>query len=119
GGLDALKRGRRASARARAGEEGQPHPRSCVMPLVSVTPNSVEETRAILASTAIAKDHPSLSIVVRDEPRVRSGRIDASVMAHPIDQQNHPAPCELVVLRVQGAAGAHLAALVDPLLVSG
>ena len=117
--LSALNRVRQSFARAEAGEEGLPHPRNCVMTLVSVAPNSVEETRAILASTAIAKDHPSLSIVVRDEPRVRSGRIDASVMAHPIDQQNHPAPCELVVLRVQGAAGAHLAGLVDPLLVSG
>ena len=117
--LNALNRVRHSFARAEAGEEGQPHPRNCVMTLVCVAPNSVEETRAILASTAIAKDHPSLAIVVRDEPRVRSGRIDASVMAHPIDPQNNPAPCELVVLRVQGAAGAHLAGLVDPLLVSG
>jgi len=117
--LNALNRVRHSFARAEAGEEDQPHPRNCVMTLVSVAPNSVEETRAILASTAIAKDHPSLAIVVRDEPRVRSGRIDASVMAHPIDPQNNPAPCELVVLRVQGAAGAHLAGLVDPLLVSG
>ncbi len=117
--LDALNRVRHGFARAEAGDEEQPHPRNCVMTLVSVTPNSVEETRAILASTAIAKHHPSLSIVVRDEPRIRAGRIDASVMVHPVDQQNHPAPCELVVLRVQGAAGAHLAGLVDPLLVSG
>ena len=117
--LAALNRVRHAFAREEAGEEGLPHPRNSVMTLVSVAPNSVEETRAILASTAIARQHPSLSIVVRDEPRVRSGRIDASVMAHPVDQQNHPAPMELVVLRVQGAAGAHLAELVDPLLVSG
>jgi len=117
--LNALNRVRHSFARAEAGEEDQPHPRNCVMTLVAVAPNSVEETRAILACTAIAKDHPSLAIVVRDEPRVRSGRIDASVMAHPVDQQNSPAPCELVVLRVQGAAGAHLAGLVDPLLVSG
>lgn len=117
--LNALNRVRHSFARAEAGEEGLPHPRNSVMTLVSVAPNSVEETRAILASTAIAKDHPSLSIVVRDEPRVRSGRIDASVMAHPIDEQNNLAPVELVVLRVQGAVGAHLAGLVDPLLVSG
>jgi len=117
--LSALNRVRHSFARAEAGDEDQPHPRNCVMTLVAVAPNSVEETRAILACTAIAKDHPSLAIVVRDEPRVRSGRIDASVMAHPVDQQNSPAPCELVVLRVQGAAGAHLAGLVDPLLVSG
>ena len=118
--LDALNRVRHSFARAEAGDEDQPHPRNCVMTLVSVAPNSVEETRAILASTAIATHHPSLSIVVRDEPHVRAGRIDASVMAHPLDSQLHtPVPCELVVLRVQGAAGSHLAGLVDPLLVSG
>lgn len=117
--LSALTRVRLGFAHAEAGDTGLPHPRNCVMTLVSVAPNSVEETRAILASTAIARHHPSLAIVVRDEPRVRAGRIDASVMVHPVDQQNHPAPCELVVLRVQGAAGSHLAGLVDPLLVSG
>src|SRR5436190_17037745 len=104
--LDALNRVRHSFARAEAGEEGQPHPRNCVMTLVSVAPNSVEETRAILASTAIATHHPSLSIVVRDQPHVRAGRIDASVMAHPVDSKlNTPVPCELIVLRVQGAAG--------------
>jgi glucose-6-phosphate dehydrogenase assembly protein OpcA len=118
--LGALNRVRKTFARAEAGDEEHPHPRDCVMTLVSVAPNSVEETRAILASTAISTHHPSLAIVVRDEPRVRAGRIDASVMVHPIDGQfDRPAPCELVVLRVQGAAGTHLAALVDPLLVSG
>jgi glucose-6-phosphate dehydrogenase assembly protein OpcA len=117
--LAALNHVRHTFAHAEAGDEGLPHPRNCVMTLISVAPNSVEETRAIVTSTAVATQHPSLAIVVRDEPRIRSGRIDASVMVHPVDQQNHPAPCELVVLRVQGAAGAHLAALVDPLLVSG
>ena len=118
--LDALNRVRHSFARAEAGDQDHPHPRNCVMTLVSVAPNSVEETRAILASTAIATHHPSLSIVVRDQPHVRAGRIDASVMAHPVDSQlNQPVPCELVVLRVQGAAGSHLAGLVDPLLVSG
>ncbi len=118
--LGALNRVRHSFARAEAGDQDHPHPRNCVMTLVSVAPNSVEETRAILASTAIATHHPSLSIVVRDEPHVRAGRIDASVMAHPVDSQlNQPVPCELVVLRVQGAAGSHLAGLVDPLLVSG
>ena len=118
-GLAALERVRHTIACAEAGDQEHPHPRNCVMTLVSVAPNSVEETRAILASTAIATHHPSLSIVVRDEPHVRAGRIDASVMAHPVDQSNTPLPCELVVLRVQGAAGSHLAGLVDPLLVSG
>ena len=118
--LNALNRVRKTFARAEAGDDEHPHPRNCVMTLVSVAPNSVEETRAILASTAISTHHPSLAIVVRDEPHVRAGRIDASVMAHPIDGQlERPAPCELIVLRVQGAAGTHLAALVDPLLVSG
>ena len=118
--LGALNRVRHSFARAEAGDQDHPHPRNCVMTLVSVAPNSVEETRAILASTAIATHHPSLSIVVRDQPHARAGRIDASVMAHPVDTQlNAPVPCELVVLRVQGAAGAHLAGLVDPLLVSG
>ncbi len=118
--LQALNKVRRSFAQAEATEGDHPRPRNCVMTLVAVAPNSVEETRAILASTAIATHHPSLAIVVRDEPHVRAGRIDASVLAHPMDSQhNAPAQCELVVLRVQGAAGAHLAALVDPLLVSG
>ena len=118
--LSALNKLRRTFAHSEADDRDHPHPRNCVMTLVSVAPNSVEETRAILASTAIATHHPSLSIVVRDQPHVRAGRIDASVMAHPVDSKlNTPVPCELIVLRVQGAAGSHLAGLVDPLLVSG
>jgi glucose-6-phosphate dehydrogenase assembly protein OpcA len=118
--LNALSGIRRKFAHEEAGDEEHPHPRNCVMTLVAVATSSADEDRARRASTAIAAQHPSLAIVVCEEPTVRMGRIDASIVTHPTTSSTaSPAPCELVSLHVRGAAGEHLAALVDPLLSSG
>jgi glucose-6-phosphate dehydrogenase assembly protein OpcA len=116
--LAALSGIRRKSAQAEAGDDEHPHPRNCVMTLVAVATSDADERRAARASMSIAAHHPSLSIVVCEEPKVRTGRIDASITTYALSpsspSQSH---CELVTLRVQGAAGEHLAALVDPLLL--
>jgi len=118
--LAALNRARRAFAQVDAEDAEHPHPRNCVMTLVAVVPDANEEKRAIKAVTDISQHHPCLAIVVRDQPQIRAGRIDATIAAHPVHGPlDMPASCELVTLRVHGAAGSHLAALVDPLLVSG
>ncbi|TMC00360.1 MAG: hypothetical protein E6J40_02215, partial [Chloroflexi bacterium] len=60
------------------------------------------------------------AIVVRDQADVKAGRIDAWIAAPEIaDGSASPMHYELVKLHVHGAAATHLAALVDPLLVSG
>jgi glucose-6-phosphate dehydrogenase assembly protein OpcA len=118
--LAALNRARRKFAQVEAGDEEHPHPRDCVMTLVAVVPDAGEEKRAVKAVTDISQHHPCLAIVVRDQTQIRAGRIDATVTAHPVHGPfGTPAPCELITLHVHGAAGSHLAALVDPLLVSG
>ena len=118
--LAALNQARRKFALIEAGESDHPHPRNCVMTLVAVVPDGNVEKRALRAITDISSRHPCVAIVVRDQPEIRAGKIDSTVSAHPIQGPlNEPAPCELVTLHVHGAAGAHLAALVDPLLVSG
>jgi glucose-6-phosphate dehydrogenase assembly protein OpcA len=119
--LTALTGMRRKVALAAATGDEHPHPRSYVMTLVAVTATETEESRAKKASEAIAAHHPSLAMVVRDEPNVQSGRIEASIATShqpsgPSDPRVH---FELITLHVRGAAGRHLAALVDPLLVSG
>ena len=111
---------RKKFAHAEAGDADQPHPRNQVMTLVAVAANEHEERRARRASMAIATHHPSLAIVVRDQPHLQRGHIDASITTH----THQPATAkkiqfELVTLHVSGAAGEHLAALVDPLLLSG
>ena len=118
--LAALSDIRRKAAQAEAGDEEQPHPRNWVMTLVAVATSEGDERRAQRASIAIAAQHPSLTIVVREEPKVRSGRIDASITTHTIKAPSGSrAEGEIVSLQVPGAAGEHLAALVDPLLISG
>jgi glucose-6-phosphate dehydrogenase assembly protein OpcA len=118
--LSALSGIRRKFAQSEAGDDEHPHPRNCVMTLVAVASSSADERRAQRASMAIAAHHPSLAIVVCDEPKVRSGRIDASITTHTLNPSSpNAAHCEVVSLHVSGAAGEHLAALVDPLLLSG
>jgi len=118
--LAALSDIRRKAAKAEAGDAEQPHPRNRVMTLVAVATSEGDERRAQRASIAIAAQHPSLTIVVREEPKVRSGRIDASITTHTIKTPSGShAEGEIVSLHVPGAAGEHLAALVDPLLVGG
>jgi glucose-6-phosphate dehydrogenase assembly protein OpcA len=118
--LAALSGIRRKFAQADAGEDEHPRPRNCVMTLVAVATSDADELRAQRAIIAIAAHHPSLAIIVREEPKVRTGRIDASISTHPLSPSSAShAQCEVVSLHVPGAAGEHLAALVDPLLLSG
>ena len=118
--LNALSGIRRKAAQAEAGDEEHPHPRNCVMTLVAIATSEADERRARRASLAIASQHPSLTIIVREEPNVRTGRIDASIATHALSTSSASnAQCEIVSLHVRGAAGEHLAALVDPLLISG
>jgi len=90
------------------------------MTLIAVAEAEAEETKAERACTAVAVHHPSLVIAERDQASVKPERIDDSITAPEVasgsDSHMH---YELVKLHVQGAAATHLAALVDPLLVSG
>ncbi len=118
--LTALSGIRPRLARAEAGEQEHPHPRNFVMTLVAVATSEADERRAQRACMAIAVNHPSLAIVVCEKPNVRSGRIDASITTHSLDpSQPGSVHYELVTLHIAGAAGEQLAAVVDPLLLSG
>jgi glucose-6-phosphate dehydrogenase assembly protein OpcA len=118
--LTALRDIRRKFALASAGDEEHPHPRNYVMTLVAVATNETDERRAQRACIAIAAHHPSLAIIVCEQPKVRTGRIDASITTHAIDPASAGSPhYGLVTLYVPGAAAEHLAPLVDPLILSG
>src|SRR5258708_6183699 len=120
--LDALTDFRNKFARAQVPDDDHPHPRNTVMTLIAVAATEAEEKRAISESTAIAMHHPSLVIVVRDQAEVKEGRIGASIAAPLIPAESRtdlPAHYAPGALHVRGAAASHLAALVDPLLVSG
>ena len=113
--LAALNDIRRKFAQAQAGDDEHPHPRNSVMTLIAVVSSEAEERHAQKTCIAIASHHPSLAIVLREQADVTAGRIDAAITT----PSAPPAEYELVTLHVPGAAGEHLAALVDPLLVSG
>jgi glucose-6-phosphate dehydrogenase assembly protein OpcA len=118
--LSALSGIRKKFAHAEAGDDEHPRPRNFVMTLVAVATSTADDRRAQDACVAMAAHHPSLAIVVCEESSVRSGRIDASVFTHFLGSSpESQAHFELVSLHVRGAAGQHLAALVDPLLTSG
>jgi glucose-6-phosphate dehydrogenase assembly protein OpcA len=119
--LEALDNLRKKFAVAEAQDDEHPHPRSCVMTLVGVTDSDAEERRAQRAARAIGKLHPSQLVLIRDQPEMRSGRIDAAIITdtHRPESSCCPSQCELVLLHVKGAGGEHLASLVDPLLQSG
>lgn len=118
--LSALSGIRHKAAKTEANDQTHPHPRNCVMTLVAVAASDADERRAQRAALAISAEHPSLAVVVREEPNVRAGRIDASIAIHPLSASSaSKAQCDIVSLRVPGASGEHLAALVDPLLISG
>lgn len=111
---------RRKFARSDVGDDEHPRARNCVMTLVAVATTSADEARAERASIAIAAHHPHMAIVVCEELDVRTGRIDASIGTHRLDPSSTVhAQCEVVSLHVRGVTGEHLAALVDPLLLSG
>ncbi|HEY1420915.1 MAG TPA: glucose-6-phosphate dehydrogenase assembly protein OpcA [Candidatus Dormibacteraeota bacterium] len=117
--LDALKAVRGKFAREEAGDDEHPHPRSCVMTLVAVASDDAEERRAQRTCRLIAAEHPAQLIVVRDEVELRGSNIEAWISTETQKSSSCSTQCELVTLHVRGAAGDHLAALVDPLLVSG
>ena len=119
--LEALDNLRKQFAVAEAQDAEHPHPRSCVMTLVAATSTDAEERRAQRAARAIGKLHPAQLVVIRDQPDMRSGRIDAAIITDVQRPESNccPIQCELVLLHVKGAAGEHLASLVDPLLQSG
>ncbi len=118
--LEALDNLRKQFAVAEAQDAEHPHPRSCVMTLVAVTSSEAEERRAQRAARAIGKLHPAQLVLIRDQPDMRSGRIDGAIITD-IHRPGamRPIQCELVLLHVKGAAGEHLTSLVDPLLQSG
>jgi glucose-6-phosphate dehydrogenase assembly protein OpcA len=118
--LTALNDIRRKFARVAAGDEEQPHSRNRVMTLVALAAGDGEERRALRACRAIAIHHPSLAIVVRDQPDVASGRMDAWISTDTHQSASGvPLQFELITLHIGHAAGEHLAPLVDPLLLSG
>jgi glucose-6-phosphate dehydrogenase assembly protein OpcA len=118
--LAALSGIRRKFSHGEAGDDEHPHARNCVMTLVAVATNSADEARAQRASIAIAAHHPHMAVLVCEEVSVRAGRIDATISTHRLSPLSSAhAQCEVVSLHVRGAAGEHLAALVDPLLLSG
>jgi len=118
--LDALEGIRAKFAREEAGDQEHVHPRNCVMTLIAVATTPEEERRAERTCRLIGVGHPAQAIVIREDNTLHGNHIDAWITA---DTQR-PAmscavECEIVTLHVRSAAADHLAALVDPLLVSG
>lgn len=118
--IDALDKTRKDFAREDAANADMPHPRSCVMTLVVVVSNDREEKLAEQIAHLISKDHPLEAIIVRERYGIRTGKIEAWIHAD-VQRPEYSCAreCEFITLHVRGAAGEHLAALVDPLLVSG
>lgn len=118
--LDALDHTRKNFAREEAANRDLPHPRSCVMTLVVVVASDAEERLAEHTCRQIGAEHPAEAVIVREQHGVRTGRIEGWIRADVQRPEMACArECEIVTLHVRGAAGKHLAALVDPLLVSG
>jgi glucose-6-phosphate dehydrogenase assembly protein OpcA len=118
--LNALAEIRYKFARAEAGDEEHLHPRNCVMTLIGVAPNDHSETIAVRTTQAIGMQHPAQAIVIREHASLRAGNLDA-VIATDVRRPEMACAveCELLTLRVRGPAADHLAAFLDPLLVSG
>jgi glucose-6-phosphate dehydrogenase assembly protein OpcA len=117
--LNALSDIREKFARDEAHDD-HVHPRTCVMTLISIAPTEADELVAIHTSQLIGTQHPALSIVIREEAPVRGHYLDASITTQVQRPQIAcPTECEIIALHVRGGAAEHLAALVDPLLVSG
>lgn len=104
-----------------AGDSEHPHPRNCVMTLVAVADTDEQERHAERACRLIASQHPAQTIVIREHASdVRGAQIEGWISAEVQRPQTAlPFMCEIVTLHVRGILGQHLAALVDPLLVSG
>ena len=118
--LGALSDIRKEFARQEAGDDAHAHPRSCVMTLVAIVSSEEEERLAQTTARRIAAEHPAQTIVVRERRDMHGSQIDAWIRTDVHRPQNGCAlQCELLTLHVHGAAGEHLAAMLDPLLVSG
>lgn len=118
--LNALAEIRYKFARAEAGDDEHLHPRNCVMTLIGVAPNDHGETIAVRTTQAIGMQHPAQAIVIREQATLRAGNLDAVITTDVRRPEMACAvECELITLRVRGPAADHLAALLDPLLVSG
>jgi glucose-6-phosphate dehydrogenase assembly protein OpcA len=118
--LNALSEIRYKFARAEAGDEEHLHPRNCVMTLIGIAPDDQYEKVASLATQAIGMEHPAQAIVIREEAPVQGQHLEAWITT---DVRRSTVTCdmecELITLHVKGPAEDHLAALIDPLLVSG
>ncbi len=118
--LSALSHIRDTFAHTEAGDDEHPHPRNCVMTLVTVATNDAEERLAVETSQAISSQHPAQSIVIREDPAAKGNHLDARITTEvQRPEMSCATECEVITLNVRGAAAEHLDALVDPLLVSG
>ena len=118
--LDALSEIRYKFAKAEAGDEEHLHPRNCVMTLIGIAPDDQYEKVASLATQAIGMEHPAQAIVIREDAPVTGKRLEAWITTDVRRPEVACAvECELITLHVKGPAEDHLAALLDPLLVSG
>jgi glucose-6-phosphate dehydrogenase assembly protein OpcA len=118
--IEALSNIRKKFALAEADDKELPHPRNSVMTLLAIASTDAEERRAQRAVRAIGNHHPAQVVVVRDQPDLRNGRMDATITTDTLRPQLGCAmQCELITLHVRGAAGEHLSGLIDPLLQSG
>jgi glucose-6-phosphate dehydrogenase assembly protein OpcA len=118
--LNALAEMRYKFALAEAGDDEHLRPRNCVMTLIAIAPDDQAETIAVRTNQAIGMEHPAQAIVIREQASLRAGNLDALITTDVRRPEATSAvECELITLRVRGPAGDHLAALLDPLLVSG
>ena len=75
--LTALTEIRNTFAHTEAGDDEHPHPRNCVMTLVTVATNDSEERLAVRTSQAISSQHPAQAIVIREDPAAPGHHLDA------------------------------------------
>jgi glucose-6-phosphate dehydrogenase assembly protein OpcA len=90
------------------------------MTLVAVADSDEEERHAERACRVITAEHPAQAIVIREHAEMKGAQIEAWITTEVVRPQTVlPFMCEIIKLHVRGILGEHLAALVDPLLVSG
>lgn len=118
--LAALDDIRRRFAHQEAEDGEHPHPRNCVMTLISVAPTELHEQTARRTTQMIGTEHPSQAIVIREQQPAEGRHLDAWITTDP-DRPKAACgyECEFITLHVYGEAVEHLAPLLDPLLVSG
>jgi len=118
--LSAVAEIRHKFAQAEMGDEEHLHPRNCVMTLIGVAPTEADERVAERTTEVIGTQHPAQSIVIREEAPVRGRYLDSWITTEVRRPETACAvECEIITLHVHGKAADHLAAIVDPLLVSG